>query len=427
LERRSSHDTSSSTTSSMDVSVSALTPSITSEEEVEETEKGGRTTIDHFRTGGVPGIIFDIDGVFKRGAVHFPFGAAVLRRVIAANIPFVFLTNGGAGRTENEYANELKHKLLHVEAKNGEGKEPLPRARPLLRQLQQDDSQEEGKEGNMKSTLEITDDQMILAYTPFNTELSHLKKHPVLIVGAEKTLRVARDTYGFREAVHISEYARRNPLLNPFAKRANTTTSSTDLAPLEKHGDIHFRAVLVFSDPSNFFEALQIITDVLLSSKPSECEHEKSHQIPVYFSAGDLLWKSQHRNPRFGLGAFRIALEALYTARMRAIGIEEKEIESRLNLFVQYGKPTTAQFRYAREALQRQAEKYCCEIDRVFVVGDNPASDIHGAVEMNEVSKEPWRGLLVGTGVWRTGDDKCGASQVFANVDDAVNAVLGDC
>jgi len=51
-----------------------------------------------------------------------------------------------------------------------------------------------------------------------------------------------------------------------------------------------FKAVCVFTDPENLSMALQIVTDVMLSSQPGEVEYEEEHHIPIYFSNPDLLW-----------------------------------------------------------------------------------------------------------------------------------------
>ena len=133
--------------------------------------------------------------------------------------------------------------------------------------------------------------------------------------------------------------------------------------------------------------------------------------VPVYFSNPDLLWKTQHPFPRFGQGAFRIALEAVYKARLEALGLlrsddqEEKEEEETrggkgkgkggkgttdddddaqssleegcrgheatppaaaaarrsFEYFVQkwkqYGKPEVAQFMHAQEAIEAQLRR----------------------------------------------------------------------
>eukprot|EP00954_Amorphochlora_amoebiformis_P019911 1335605-Amorphochlora_amoeboformis.AAC.1 len=59
----------------------------------------------------LPSFVFDIDGVFKSGARYSKYGADTLLRVARARIPCVFMTNGGGGRTEEQYAAELKKKV----------------------------------------------------------------------------------------------------------------------------------------------------------------------------------------------------------------------------------------------------------------------------------------------------------------------------
>mmetsp|Transcript_19540 Transcript_19540/g.39577 ORF Transcript_19540/g.39577 Transcript_19540/m.39577 type:complete len:516 (-) Transcript_19540:63-1610(-) len=415
----------------------------------------------------VPAFLFDIDGVFKTGALYSRTGAAGLRKIFDAGLPFVFLTNGGGGRTEMEYAEEMRLKLLAAETadsstilydvEEGDKRPSIPSDDDLKGNYHRRRRRQRGKE------LVLREDQMVLSYSPFRSHLEHLKSLPVLIVGSKECLRVAKQAYGFRRAVHIDDYSRDNPLLNPFKRRTVAAATKTATARAEEvrrqeatvkegkedewgHGP--FKAVLVFTDPSDFFDGLQIITDVLLSSRPNEVEYEKGHLIPCYFSAGDLLWKSQHRHARFGLGAFRLALESLYSARMRSLGLSEAAVKARLSHFYQYGKPTLKQFKFGRDAVLRQARRLGCRISHFYVVGDNPRSDIHGAVQMaalaqhnpkrqindNQANKsrhqhrpncEPsWSGLLVRTGVWSEGDPTYGAAGVFDNVNHAIDHVL---
>ena len=55
----------------------------------------------------VPGVAFDIDGVVRQGNRPCLEGLAAVVDVQSKNWPFVFLTNGGTGRTEEEYAIKL--------------------------------------------------------------------------------------------------------------------------------------------------------------------------------------------------------------------------------------------------------------------------------------------------------------------------------
>ena len=66
---------------------------------------------DSQRKTSVPAFIFDIDGVFKNGGMYSTLGASSLALLQNARIPYAFLTNGGGGRTEAQYAKVMNEKL----------------------------------------------------------------------------------------------------------------------------------------------------------------------------------------------------------------------------------------------------------------------------------------------------------------------------
>ena len=69
----------------------------------------------------------------------------------------------------------------------------------------------------------------------------------------------------------------------------------------------------------------QVIVDILCSPQPTLREYDAAAPtIPVHFSNPDVLWKAQHPFPRFGQGAFKIALRALYLTRLRALRVPEE-------------------------------------------------------------------------------------------------------
>ncbi|GAB5360257.1 hypothetical protein AAMO2058_000612200 [Amorphochlora amoebiformis] len=342
----------------------------------------------------VPAFVFDIDGVFKNGGKYAPYGAGVLRKLQTAKIPYVFMTNGGGGRTEEQYAIEMSKKIASF-----------------------DSTASKPQKG-----VYAQEDQMVLSYSPFKTHLKHLKNEHVLIVGCPRAMNAAEE-FGFKHTTSMRDYAKRHSTMNPFHK-GGCEKDDKVVSDEKETWDEDFKAILVFTDPSDFFESLQIITDLLLSSRPGEVEYEKNHRIPIVFSNPDLLWKSQFKFPRFGQGAFRLSLEACYKARMQAMNLPEEEIQERLSDFIQFGKPYDIQFLHARRAAVRQAEKMESEISHFYMVGDNPASDILGAVRMNALSAQKglqrWSGLLVRSGVYNEGEDPKGASKIFDTVVQAV-------
>ena len=58
--------------------------------------------------------------------------------------------------------------------------------------------------------------------------------------------------------------------------------------------------------------------------------------------------------------------------------------------------------------------------ERLYMVGDNPLTDIRGALDAGP----RWSSLLVGTGMWQPGDDTGGATAVVDDVGAAVDWIL---
>jgi ribonucleotide monophosphatase NagD (HAD superfamily) len=81
-----------------------------------------------------------------------------------------------------------------------------------------------------------------------------------------------------------------------------------------KGGADNFDAVVIMTDPFNWFEALQVTVDVAVSAAPNSgeaMEFDTGRVVPVHFSNPDIFWKAAHPQPRFGQGAFRLAFETL--------------------------------------------------------------------------------------------------------------------
>ena len=124
-----------------------------------------------------------------------------------------------------------------------------------------------------------------------------------------------------------------------------------------------FAGVFVFHDPRNWALDVQITTDVnvLLNNGyviPPSAFHPSSSQpnpnnvpgpnsetesVKLVFCNPDLLWRANYSTPRFGQGAFRVALEAVYKART-----------GRSYPYTQFGKPTKATYVFAERLLREQ-------------------------------------------------------------------------
>ena len=140
-------------------------------------------------------IAFDIDGVFKYGREWSKDGTSALSKVTAANMPFVFVTNGGGGLTEDAYAGSMTSKIAAASGTSA----------PLV----------------------IGPERMVLSYTPWKTMLSpELADQRVLLIGdpREKVLEVAHN-YGLKHATHYQDYAITNDTINPFRAAKDKGTS----------------------------------------------------------------------------------------------------------------------------------------------------------------------------------------------------------
>lgn len=126
------------------------------------------------------------------------------------------------------------------------------------------------------------------------------------------------------------------------------------------------------------------------------------------FVAHFQLWSNEFPVARYGQGAFKIALEAIYK---RHTG---KELQS-----TSFGKPHKATYQYAEKILDSLLPEDT-KLQRVFAVGDNPSSDIAGA------NAYGWTSILVKTGIFegKGNSAEFPANLVCEDVEEAVHWAL---
>jgi len=226
---------------------------------------------------------------------------------------------------------------------------------------------------------------VILAHTTFQELLLELHESAVLVAGRHSALQVAR-AYGFKRAVSTQQLA------------AAYGAPAVPFSPVSRVHDeepysvrdlgvgtaaLPICAVLVMTDPDDWFRDLQLISDTVISrGRPGEhfdvcggsdvqvgrgAGEKRSRAVcgrvafqfttpppqsqtprppQVVFSQQDLLWANDHHSSRYGLGAFATALCAVYQA---ATG-EPLRIDF-------HGKPTARPYRMAERLLQRQLDE----------------------------------------------------------------------
>ncbi|KAK9313244.1 HAD-like domain-containing protein [Lipomyces starkeyi] len=320
---------------------------------------------------------FDIDGVLAHGNHLIPEAREALKMLNGDNelgikIPYILLTNGG-GKTEESRCDQLSE-IMGVPISTG---------------------------------------QFIQSHTPMSA-LSEYHE-TVLVVGGEGfKSRDAAEAYGFKHVYTPKDILAWDPTISPwrhFSEEDCVGARPTDFSKVK------FDAILVFADSRDYATDMQIIMDLLLAEDGQLLTRAKdpiSSRIPIYFSHGDMVMPTDHKGPpRMTQGAFRIGVEAMYK------GLTGVDLER-----VIYGKPELATYKYADEVLMAWMEEIHNETripENIYMIGDNPASDIIGGNMYN------WNTCLVRTGVFQgkegENDPNSPASMgTFNHVLDAVKA-----
>ncbi|CAJ1438793.1 unnamed protein product [Effrenium voratum] len=285
------------------------------------------------------GVVLDIDGVVRRGGEPIQGAKEALWHLEKASVPYIFMTNGG-GVTEAKKAQELSE-LLEVE---------------------------------------LDESRVILSHTPFRLQAERLRSRRVVLVGGCETEEVAR-SYGFDvggRAITSSQIVLGSPDIYPWPVQHG------ELPPVDVHAaGPPIEAVLIFYEPENWGMELQVLSDVLAGGLP--LGSGASQAAELWVSNPDFLWQAGYPVPRFGMGAFVESLQALW--RRRTGG--ELRVE-------ECGKPFRVQFEAARELLSQVSGD---TLDRIYMIGDNPAADIRGANQAGD----PWRSIL--DPAWRVEPD----------------------
>lgn len=321
---------------------------------------------------------FDIDGVLAHGNEPIEEAKEALKMLNGDNelgikIPYILLTNGG-GKTEEARCQQLSEILESP----------------------------------------ISTDQFIQSHTPMQALSEYYET--VLVLGGEGVaVRQVAENYGFKNVVHPKDILAWDPTVSPW--RSFTPEERAQARPRD-FSKVKFDAILCFADSRDYATDMQLIIDLLLSEDGKFLTRAKdpiSSRIPIYFSQGDLVFPTDHKGPpRLTQGAFRIGCEAMYKA---STGVDLERVV--------YGKPERATYTYADEVLRSWMEQIHNENrlpKNVYMVGDNPASDIIGG------NMYGWNTCLVRTGVFQ-GPGENDANNpanfgVFDNVLEAVKAAI---
>lgn len=287
---------------------------------------------------------FDIDGVLLRGKNPLPAAKEALsilngNNKLGLKIPFILLTNGG-------------------------GVSEVERCRKLSSQL----------------GVQIHPDQFIQSHTVLKSIVHNYVDVPVLVLGGQgDTLRRVAEGYGFRKAYTTLDILNWNPSIWPFHNLTQEERASVRLADFSK---IQFGAIFVFHDPRNWALDTQIMCDVIQGIIGGSHETNRTRKpVDLVFCNPDLIWQSDFEAPRMGQGAFRVAFQSVF-----------QSLTGSTYPYIQFGKPTEATYKFAEIMLKHRLQGV--PKSSLYMVGDNPESDIAGA------NTAGWKSILVHTGVY---------------------------
>ncbi|ODV95848.1 hypothetical protein PACTADRAFT_2155 [Pachysolen tannophilus NRRL Y-2460] len=352
--------------------------------------------------------VFDIDGVIMRGSKPIIAATKTLNTLKSLKIPFILLTNGG-GKLEKSRTKFLSEKLR----------------------------------------VDLSPLQIVQSHTPFKCLINKFSR--VLVVGGpEDKSRYVAVNYGFKDVIIPADVIRANNAVWPYAQYTDSQllkwsfdNERTNLfGPKAKP----IECILVFNDSRDMGSDIQIILELLnsqdgfLGTKRNFDKNSSKPSIPIYFSNNDFVWANDYQLPRFGQGALKIMIDSLYKHSNGVDFLESTVI----------GKPEKVTYDYAHHALidwrknilqedqnhhNNDLEQVVPELGKppvnsplkkVFMVGDNPESDIIGT------NNYGWESILVRTGVFKDQDfidDKAGKYArptigIFDDVDCGVNHIL---
>ncbi|KAM6578761.1 hypothetical protein CsatB_030598 [Cannabis sativa] len=334
------------------------------------------------------GIAFDIDGVILRGETPIGGSPQALKRLYnnsgALRIPYIFLTNGG-GFSESKRALELS-KLLGVH---------------------------------------ISPSQVVQGHSPFKQLVDRFENELVVAVGKGEPATVMSE-YGYKNVLSIDDYASFFENIDPLLPYKKWNTKQTDyqnsnFKDTALRNDVcsqRVQAVFIVSDSVDWSRDIQVLCDILRTGGlPGR---EIGHQPELFFASDDLTYQAAFPAERLGMGAFRIALESVFN-----------KIHPKALKYTAYGKPNPFVFNTA-EALLRQLAKSLHHnnhanvgnhhLKTLYMIGDNPSVDIHGARQAGH----PWFSILTRTGVFkgRENHPKFQADLVVDTVEEAIDYIL---
>lgn len=282
----------------------------------------------------------------------------------------------------------------------------------------------------------------VQSHTPFQELSDHYDK-TILVVGGDgdKCANVAR-SYGFKNVVTPGDILASHPDIWPFSQNFMDYYKSfarplpKPINPTSPADSLKIDAIFVYNDPRDWGLDSTVMLDLLMSREgimgtlsPNNGNPElpnrgwlQDGQPRIYYSNPDMFWASSHHLPRLGQGGFKSAFQGLWASVTGRAKLNTRQI----------GKPWQHTYEFAEKRLisHRKAIFGLTGLNhplrRVYMVGDNPMSDIRGANNFKSPVGSSWSSILVRTGVYPGGEPAVAPTQIVDDVHAAVEWAIKD-
>lgn len=362
------------------------------------------STVDASKNEGFA-FCFDVDGVFLHSSNVLPGAVDVLGHLENNSIPYLFMTNSG-GHTEES-------RIAQFSSRFG---------------------------------LPLNVNLLVQSHTPFQALVPEYKDKTVLVIGGVGNgARNVALHYGFRNVVTTADIAVAHSDIWPFnesnkqyyADIAEGHPLPKPINPEDPANSLQIAAILVISSSRDWGFDAQIVLDLLLAdngvlgttsplngnpSLPNHGYQQQKDSCKIFFSNPDFEWVTSYKHGlRYGQGAWIKCLEALYREHTHHTAFLQSTT---------IGKPTRESYVYAEDRLinNRKVKTGADEaipFARVTMIGDNPASDIAGAMAFRSPHGTTWDAVLLESGVHIAGTvPRHTPTVIVPRVKDAVNFVL---
>ena len=269
-----------------------------------------------------------------------------------------------------------------------------------------------------------------------------MKDQCVLVLGGDyDRCRDVAENYGFTNVVTPGDIYAAHPEISPFSKvfkdyyKQFARPLRRPINPESPKDSLKIDAIFVFNDPRDWALDLQLVLDVMLSHEGVMGTYSSKNgdrslpnngylqdgQPKLYYSNPDLIWASDYHLPRLGQGGFREAVDGVWNA-ITGGPREGADLHK-----IIMGKPFKPTYEFAERTLLRHRDTMydndAPNLRRVYMVGDNPESDIRGANTYDSPHGIEWISLLTRTGVYKDMNGSKPSWQPRDIVDDVKAAV----